>query len=339
MRNDLSTDTRRPSQSQSHNTSPSRRSFLAAATALGLTAGMAATANASINQDTANKPFSLKFAPHPGMFKAMSGKDVIDQINFCHEMGFTAFEYNGIKRETPEKQQQIGDTLKEHGMEMGVFVAYADFVRGTFTNPNEKTTSEILDQIKGSIDVAKRCGAKFVTVVPGSIDQPAPKGNRYGGGRLAEGFQTGYAIDMLRKCAEILEPEEIVMVLEPLNWHTNHGGTFLRDSDQAYAICRAVDSPSCKILFDIYHQQISEGNLIPNINRAWDEIGYFQSGDNPGRKEPGTGEINYANVFKAIAERQTKEGQDLIIGMEHGNSIGGKEGEQAVIDAYRAVEP
>ena len=79
--------------------------------------------------------------------------------------------------------------------------------------------------------------------------------------------------------------------------------------------------------------------MIPNINRAWDEIGYFQSGDNPGRKEPGTGEINYSNVFKAIAERGKKEGRDLIIGMEHGNSIRGKEGEQAVIDAYRAVEP
>ena len=339
MRNNSSSDTGHLSESQSRNTFPSRRSFLAASTALGLTLDMAPATGASVIQDTANRPFSLKFAPHPGMFKALSGKDVTDQINFCHEMGFTAFEHNGMKRETPEKQQQIGDLLKEHSMEMGVFVAYADFVRGTFTNPNKKTTNEILDQIKESIDVAKRCGAKFVTVVPGSIDQPTPNGNKYGGGRLAEGFQTGYAIDMLRKCAEILQPEDIVMVLEPLNWHTNHGGTFLRDSDQAYAICRAVDSPSCKILFDIYHQQISEGNLIPNINRAWDEIGYFQAGDNPGRKEPGTGEINYVNVFKAIAQRQKKDGRDLIIGMEHGKSIGGKEGEQAVIDAYRAVEP
>lgn len=339
MTNDSPRNPKRFQLGQTHDSTTSRRSFLAATAATGVTVAMANTTYAASRQDDTTKPFSVKFAPHPGMFKASAGKDVIDQINFCHENGFTAFEHNGIKRETPEKQQQIGDTLKKNGMEMGVFVAYADFVRGTFTNPNKKTTTEILDQIKGSIDVAKRCGAKYVTVVPGSIDQPAPKGNRYGGGRLAEGFQTGYAIDMLRKCAEILEPEGIVMVLEPLNWHTNHGGTFLRDSDQAYAICRAVDSPSCKILFDIYHQQITEGNLIPNINRAWDEIGYFQSGDNPGRKEPGTGEINYTNVFKAIAERQAKEGQDLIIGMEHGNSIGGKEGEQAVIDAYRAVEP
>ena len=327
------------SPGQSRDSTASRRSFLAATAAASLTTAMASTSFAAVEEDATKKPFSVRFAPHPGMFKASGGKDVIDQINFCHEKGFTAFEHNGIKKETPEKQQQIGDTLKQHKMSMGVFVAYADFVRPTFANPNKKTTQEILDQIKESVDVAKRCGAKFVTVVPGSIDQPVPGGNKYGGARLAEGFQTGNVIDMLRKCAEILEPEGIVMVLEPLNWHTNHGGTFLRDTDQAYAICRAVDSPSCKILFDIYHQQISEGNLIPNINRAWNEIGYFQSGDNPGRKEPGTGEINYSNVFKAIAERGKKEGRDLIIGMEHGNSIGGKEGEQAVIDAYRAVEP
>ena len=121
-----------------------------------------------------------------------------------------------------------------------------------------------------------------------------------------------------------------VMVLEPLNWFANHGGTFLQGSPQAYALCKAVDSPSCKILFDIYHQQITEGNLLPNIERCWDEIGYFQCGDNPGRKEPGTGEINYRNVFRYIHSR----GFDGVLGMEHGNSKKGAEGEQAVIDAY-----
>ena len=77
-------------------------------------------------------------------------------------------------------------------------------------------------------------------------------------------------------------------------------GQFLREIPQAYEICRSVNSPSCKILFDIYHQQISEGNIIPNIDKAWEEIAYFQIGDNPGRKEPTTGEINYTNVFKYI---------------------------------------
>lgn len=86
------------------------------------------------------------------------------------------------------------------------------------------------------------------------------------------------------------------MVLEPLNPWRDHPGLFLTKIPQTFLICKAVDSPSCKILFDIYHQQITEGNLIPNMEKAWGEIGYFQSGDNPGRKEPGTGEINYQNL-------------------------------------------
>jgi hydroxypyruvate isomerase len=99
-------------------------------------------------------------------------------------------------------------------------------------------------------------------------------------------------------------------------------------------MCKAVNSPSCKILFDIYHQQISDGNLIPNIERCWDEIAYFQAGDNPGRNEPGTGEINYRNVFRHLHAK----GFTGVVGMEHGNSIKGKEGEAAVIRAYREAD-
>ena len=103
---------------------------------------------------------------------------------------------------------------------------------------------------------------------------------------------------------------------------------------QAYLVCKAVDSPACKILFDIYHQQITEGNLIPNMEMAWEEIPYIQVGDNPGRKEPTTGEINYKNIFKWLYNK----GYDGIVGMEHGNSQRGVEGEQAVIAAYREVD-
>jgi len=108
----------------------------------------------------------------------------------------------------------------------------------------------------------------------------------------------------------------------------------LSESPQANSICKAVGSASCKILFDIYHQQIQEGNLIPNIENCWDEIAYFQIGDNPGRKEPYSGEINYKNVFKYIHEK----GFDGILGMEHGNSVAGKEGELKVIKAYQMAD-
>ena len=147
------------------------------------------------------------------------------------------------------------------------------------------------------------------------------------------GYQTSNVIEALKRASAVLEPHGLVMVLEPLNFF-NHPGLFLTKVSQGYEICKAVNSPACKVLDDLYHQQIQEGNLIPNIDAAYDEIGYFQIGDNPGRKEPTTGEINYKNVFKHIHGK----GFTGILGMEHGNFHAGKEGEMKLIDAYRSVD-
>lgn len=317
-----------------------RRDFLRSAAAAAA-AGWSVGAGSGRAQGTPVRKFKLAYAPHPGMFRHLAGEDLIEQIKFCADQGFTAFEYNGLPSEPPEMQEKIGRTLAKLGMTMGVFVAYASFDRPTFAVAKPAFREEVLGSIRKAVEVAKRVGAKWFTVVPGSVDQQyegQERWNRYGGPRLAEGFQTANVIDLLRRCAEILEPHGLTMVLEPLNWESDHGGTFLRRSDQAYAICKAVDSPSCKILFDIYHQQITEGNLIPNIDRCWDQIAYFQCGDNPGRKEPGTGEINYRNVFRHIYRRSQKEGRPFVIGMEHGMAGRGREGEEALLRAYREVD-
>jgi hydroxypyruvate isomerase len=108
----------------------------------------------------------------------------------------------------------------------------------------------------------------------------------------------------------------------------------LRTSDQAYAICRAVNHACCKILFDCYHIQRNEGDLLRNLERVWGEVAYIQVGDNPGRKEPGTGEINYRNVFRHLRDK----GYRGVIGMEHGNRLPGREGETALIEAYRDAD-
>jgi hydroxypyruvate isomerase len=301
----------------------SRTAGLAAAT--GLFTGQALRAQ---TQDAAARSpkFKLRYAPHPGTFKVSAGDNVIDQIKFAADQGFTGWEYNGLPEQTPEMQERIGKTVSDLGMKMGVFVAYGSFDEPVFATTNKAKHEEVLKKIRDAVDIAKRVGTSCFTVVPGSVDQQgqSDKWNKYGGARLAEGYQTANVIALLRRCAEILEPHQLTMVLEPLNWESNHGGVFLRHSDQAYALCKAVNSPACKILFDIYHQQITEGNLINNIERCWDEIGYFQTGDNPGRKEPGTGEINYRSVFKHIHE--------------HGNSKPGKAGEEAVIQAYRDAD-
>jgi hydroxypyruvate isomerase len=110
---------------------------------------------------------------------------------------------------------------------------------------------------------------------------------------------------------------------------------FLRTIPQAYALAKAVDSPGVKVLFDFYHVQIEEGNLLPTLDYAWDEIAYIQIGDTPGRKEPTTGEINFARVLQHVYDK----GYRGFVGLEHSTSKPGKDGEQATLAAYRAVDP
>ncbi len=267
--------------------------------------------------------FNLKYAPHLGMFKHLAGADPIAQLNFIADQGFTAFEDNEMRLRPLEMQQRMAQTMEKRNLEMGVFVAHKIYwTEPNLTSGNLAKRAEFLEDIKNAVAVAKRVNAKWMTVVPGHVDL-----------KLAEGYQTANVIETLKQAAAIIEPHELVMVLEPLNFR-NHPGLFLSKSPQAYELCKAVNSPSCKILFDIYHQQIQEGNLVPNMEACWDEIAYIQIGDNPGRKEPTTGEINYMNVFKFIYEK----GFNGILGMEHGNSLPDKEGEEAVISAYKAVD-
>lgn len=301
-----------------------RRKFLSTS-ALSIAAMSTGIANnnSKLKRSGVEEKFKLAFAPHLGMFANLAGNDPIDQLNFMADMGFSAFEDNGMKGRPVELQKQMAATMEKRGLRMGVFVAHTiSWQKADLASGDLELRAKFLEEIKGSIEVAKRVNAKWMTVVPGHLDL-----------RQDMGYQTAHAIETLKQAAALLEPHGIVMVLEPLNFR-DHPGLFLTKSSQAFEICQSVGSPSCKILFDIYHQQIQEGNLIPNIEKSWDEIAYFQIGDNPGRKEPTTGEINYKNIFKVIHER----GFDGILGMEHGNAQPGKEGEMALIEAYRSVD-
>ena len=270
------------------------------------------------------RAFKLRYAPHFGMFKNSAGDDVVSQIDFMADQGFTALEDNGMKGRPAAEQERIAQAMQRRGIAMGVFVAHTI----SWNEPNLTTglvapRDRFLQEVRESVEVAKRVRATWMTVVPGHVDM-----------RLDMDFQTANVVEALRRAADILAPHGLVMVLEPLNTLRNHPGQFLTRVPQAYLICKAVQSPACKILFDMYHQQITEGNLIPNIDAAWGEVAYFQIGDNPGRKEPGTGEVNWGNVFRHIHGK----GYKGILGMEHGNSMPGKEGEQAVINAYVAAD-
>ncbi len=301
-----------------------RRNFIKNAAASGMAmAGLGsvfgATASGSVMTNEAK--FKLNYAPHFGMFKNSAGDDLIDQLKFMADQGFTAFEDNGLLGRDVATQTKIGETLEKLGMTMGVFVVpKGGNMANTLAAGKKENVDIFLDGCRQSVEAAKRVNAKWMTVVPGAFER-----------RLPIGIQDANVIEALRRGAEILEPHGLTMVLEPLS---DSPDLYLQTSDQTYMICKAVNSPACKILYDIYHMQKTEGHLIHNIDLTWNEIAYFQVGDNPGRKEPTTGEINYKNVFKHIYDKGFKG----VVGMEHGNAEPGTEGEMKLIKAYREVD-
>ena len=271
--------------------------------------------------NVAAAPFKLDFAPHFGMFKQHAPGGLADELRFMADQGFRSLEDNGLLKRPLAEQELIGKTLDQLGMRMGVFVVDGgDNWKVSLASGKQEFLDNFVATCKASVEAAKRVNAKWMTVVPGYFERNLPIG-----------VQTGHVIDALKRGAEIFEPHGLAMVLEPLS---DNPDLFLRHADQTYMICRAVGSPACKLLYDTYHMQRNEGNLIATMEKTWSEIAYIQIGDNPGRKEPGTGEINYANVFQFIH----KKGFTGILGMEHGNALPGKEGELALIEAYRKVD-
>jgi len=299
-----------------------RRKFLAAgiAAGAGVSAGVSSVSAQQKKSNTAR--FKLRYAPGFSSFRGHVGNDIIDNIKFAADQGFTAMFDNGLGGKPPELQDKIAREIARHDMKLGPFVVYPNFRDSDLMTKKEDGIKSFLDRVRKGIETVKRTGCEGMLVVPGKVDQ-----------RLEVEYQTANLIDVLRRMCEIVEKDNVMVVLEPLNRH-NHPGQFLYGMPQTYMICKAVNHPCCKIVDDMYHQQITEGNIIPNIDRSWDMIGAFHIGDNPGRKEPGTGEINYRNVFRHIY----RKGFDGVLCCEHGRSIGGKEGEAAFIEAYRRAD-
>ncbi|WP_394663945.1 hydroxypyruvate isomerase family protein [uncultured Sphingomonas sp.] len=270
--------------------------------------------------------FTLGFAPHLGSFTSR-GASSVEQIAFAADQGFWAWEDNEYALRPVAEQEAIAKAMRQRNMTMGVFVAsmpkWAES-RPLLGGENEGERQTFLADVRNAVEVAKRANARCATVVTGFMDK-----------KLHPAIQQGRIIDTMRRAADIVAPHGLTLVMEPLNTRTNHPGVFMQSIAEGYAVARGVNSPGVKVLADLYHEQIQSGNLIPTLKLCWDEIGYIQFGDNPGRNEPGSGEINYANVCRYLKER----GYRGVIGMEHGNSVKGRAGEDTLIAAYRAIDP
>ena len=129
--------------------------------------------------------------------------------------------------------------------------------------------------------------------------------------------QIGMVVSLLSEMGKIASDSGLTVVFEPLNVIVDHMGYMVSTSKEAFDIIRRVDSPAVRVLFDIYHQQITEGNVIRNITENIDLIGHFHIADNPGRRQPGTGELNYVNIFDAIQ----KSGYRRYLAFECGTTV------------------
>jgi hydroxypyruvate isomerase len=279
--------------------------------------------SASENKD-ADKLFKMKFSPEFGIFADVAGSNPVDQIKWGYDQGFRAWENTMLKSRPVQEQEKISNTIQQLGMEFGQFVGTLTFTDVTFAGRDRGLREKVLQDVRASIEIAKRMNTRFIHNVLGAAD---PK--------LPWDFQMANAIELLKQIAEIYEPEGLIMVMESMNHKIDHPGMFLHTIPQAYALAKAVGSPSVKVLFDFYHVQIQEGNVLPSLDYAWDEIAYIQVGDTPGRKEPTTGEINYPNVLQHVYDK----GYRGFVGLEHGTSKPGKEGELATLEAYRKIDP
>ncbi|HEV3166099.1 MAG TPA: TIM barrel protein [Isosphaeraceae bacterium] len=208
----------------------------------------------------------------------------LDRVRKVAEAGFSHYEFWQWR---PKDIDALIRLNKELGLTPAQFSASPKRFDQGITDPARK--DEFVADIKAAVETAKKLGVKKLCVVAGE----ETKG-------YSRDEQTAAVIDSLKAGAKVVEPEGITLILEPLNILVDHPKQLIVTSAQGAHVLEAVGSPNVRMLFDVYHQQISEGNLSNNIRKYKDLIGYFQIADAPGRHEPGTGDIQYASVLRTI---------------------------------------
>jgi hydroxypyruvate isomerase len=272
--------------------------------------------------------FALYFAPHLGilrpdrpLFINHAGPDPLDQLKFIADQGFRAVEDNCLPDRPTEVQERMGAEMVRLGIRMGCFVGFRHESRPTFARNDAETRAHLISQVDAALEVAQRVGGRWITTLCG---YPDPE--------LAWPYQFANVIDNLRRCADRAGKAGVTLICESTNRRAIPG-ILISSIKDAYLAVRSVANPALKLLFDVSHVQIEDGDLIKNMDRCWEEIAYFQLADNPGRREPGSGEVNFANLLRRV-HRKSYQG---ILGMEHLVSGSGRAGEEAVIRIYEEL--
>ena len=226
---------------------------------------------------------------------AYPGKDAVYHLEKVKEHGFHGLEYYswwqlGDLDKFAKEQERIGVGI------IGTCTKFFDLIDGS-------QREHYIAMLKETIEACKKLNVKSIITQTGNVREGIP---RYA--------QLATMIETLKQCAPLVEEAGIVLEVEPLNGLVDHVGHFLQRADEAAFVIDQVGSPNVKLVFDVYHQQITEGNVIRNATQYVDRINHYHIADNPGRKQPGTGELNYVNILRAIKAT----GFDGYVGLECG---------------------
>lgn len=303
-----------------------RRDFLLGATGA---ATLAAAAPVTAQNRAASDPWKLRFAPHIGLtsldtplFKATVGTiDPIAHIELIEALGFAGVEDNCLKLRSPAEQERIGRALADRGLQMGCFVNNIDAWNKPLWNTTEASAQDQQRRdLLASIEAAKRTGGKFLTTISGRDL------------RMPLGLQLENFAENLKRLAPVAEKAGVVMGIEATN-EIGFPGMLVHHVLDAYQVVKAVGSPSVRLVFDAFHVQVMDGDVINNIDRTWDAIGIVQIADNPGRVEPGVGEMNYANILRHLKSK----GYGGLVELEHSVSKAGRSGEDQAMAMLRQI--
>ncbi len=268
--------------------------------------------------------FRRRFAPQFNMFPETSPRDAADRVKWFYDHGFIAIEDARFLSRPEDERIRMCDEMHRLGIQFGAFLANPrSAFRPTFVLGDPVIKQRVLEELRETIIIARRAHARYVSLVPGLFAH-----------ELDPAIQTANVVELLRGLAAECMDDPLILCLAPLNPFKDHPGVFLTSVAQAQLICKAVLHGCCKILYDTYHQQMTAGNLIGSMERAWENISYVKFADAPRRREPGSGEINFSTILKHL----DKEAYAGIIGLDHALTRPSPESERAVLQLYRALD-
>jgi hydroxypyruvate isomerase len=241
----------------------------------------------------------------------------LERIEKAAEAGFDAVEFwNWDNKDLP--------AIRAAADQAGVGIAsFQSNLGGTLIHPDHR--EDFVAGVRKSLGKAREMGAPALFLLTDELGEDRSVRFQFPGLSEEEKYQS--VLDGMRALAPLAEEAGVTLVLEPLNVYVDHPGYFLHRSSVGFDLVRAVDSPCIRLLFDIYHMQVMEGNIIHTLTSNLDVIGHVHVADVPGRHEPGTGELNYANIFRALREA----GYDRYVGFEFEPTVRSEEAAKAAL--------